>query len=90
MELFGFGWGNLASGLYEEAQSCHSSGPIDSDHDNEGNYDRCLEFDDFFYDDDDDDDFLFKKPELQVQGVDPKKGWNFRGVHKVHGDCIYI
>ncbi|KAL8253779.1 hypothetical protein R6Q59_032000 [Mikania micrantha] len=32
--------------------------------------------------DNDDDDFLPEKPELQVQGVDPRKGWGFRGVHK--------
>ncbi|KAL4580517.1 hypothetical protein LXL04_016713 [Taraxacum kok-saghyz] len=30
----------------------------------------------------DDDDFLPQKPELQMQGVDPRKGWGFRGVHK--------
>lgn len=29
-----------------------------------------------------DDDFLDKKRELEPQGVDPKRGWNFRGVHK--------
>ena len=29
------------------------------------------------------DDFLGEKAELQLQGVDPKKGWGFRGVHKV-------
>ncbi|XP_061363332.1 single-stranded DNA-binding protein, mitochondrial [Gastrolobium bilobum] len=28
------------------------------------------------------DDFLGSKPELQLQGVDPKRGWGFRGVHK--------
>ncbi|WCJ18305.1 Single-stranded DNA-binding protein mitochondrial [Euphorbia peplus] len=28
------------------------------------------------------DDFLGDKPELQVQGVDPSKGWGSRGVHK--------
>ncbi|KAK7269396.1 hypothetical protein RIF29_22122 [Crotalaria pallida] len=28
------------------------------------------------------DDFLGGKPELQMQGVDPKRGWGFRGVHK--------
>ncbi|XP_047977537.1 single-stranded DNA-binding protein, mitochondrial-like [Salvia hispanica] len=27
-------------------------------------------------------DFLSKRPELQLQGVDPRKGWNFRGVHR--------
>ncbi|CAA6670654.1 unnamed protein product [Spirodela intermedia] len=30
-----------------------------------------------------DDDFLPAKSELEPQGVDPKRGWNFRGVHKV-------
>lgn len=33
---------------------------------------------------DDDDDFLVDKPDLKLQTVDPKKGWNFRGVHKVY------
>ncbi|KAK7392055.1 hypothetical protein VNO78_20481 [Psophocarpus tetragonolobus] len=28
------------------------------------------------------DDFLGGRPELQLQGVDPKRGWGFRGVHK--------
>ncbi|XP_042002301.1 single-stranded DNA-binding protein, mitochondrial-like [Salvia splendens] len=26
-------------------------------------------------------DFLSERPELQLHGVDPGKGWNFRGVH---------
>lgn len=30
-----------------------------------------------------DDDFLTERPELTLQGVDPRKGWNFRGVHRV-------
>ncbi|KAH6772535.1 mitochondrially targeted single-stranded DNA binding protein [Perilla frutescens var. hirtella] len=29
-----------------------------------------------------DDDFLPQRPELQLQGVDPRKGWNHRGVHR--------
>ncbi|CAK9148680.1 unnamed protein product [Ilex paraguariensis] len=29
-----------------------------------------------------DDDFLPDKPELQLQSVDPRRGWGFRGVHK--------
>ncbi|XP_028770848.1 single-stranded DNA-binding protein, mitochondrial [Neltuma alba] len=28
------------------------------------------------------DDFLGNQRDLQLQGVDPKRGWNFRGVHK--------
>lgn len=27
-------------------------------------------------------DFHPQKPELQLQGVDPRRGWNFRGVHR--------
>ncbi|KAL8507370.1 hypothetical protein ACS0TY_018063 [Phlomoides rotata] len=29
-----------------------------------------------------DDDFLPERPELQLQGVNPRKGWNFHGVHR--------
>ena len=29
------------------------------------------------------DDFLPEKPELELQSVDPRRGWGFRGVHKV-------
>lgn len=29
------------------------------------------------------DDFFPQKQELELQGVDPQKGWGFRGVHKV-------
>lgn len=29
------------------------------------------------------DDFFPPKQELELQGVDPQKGWGFRGVHKV-------
>jgi len=30
-----------------------------------------------------DDDFINDRKELDPQGVDPRKGWGFRGVHKV-------
>lgn len=33
--------------------------------------------------DSDGDEFLTDKGNLQPQGVDPERGWNFRGVHKV-------
>ncbi|XP_024960769.1 single-stranded DNA-binding protein, mitochondrial isoform X2 [Cynara cardunculus var. scolymus] len=49
-----------------------SSVPVDSGDEGEG-----IEGDTI-----DDDDFLREKPELQMQGVDPRKGWGFRGVHK--------
>ncbi|RVW39134.1 Single-stranded DNA-binding protein, mitochondrial [Vitis vinifera] len=29
-----------------------------------------------------DNDLVTEKPNLQLQGVDPRKGWGFRGVHK--------
>lgn len=29
------------------------------------------------------DDLISDKRELQLQGVDPRRGWEFRGVHKV-------
>lgn len=38
----------------------------------------------------DDDDFLPQKPELQLQSVDPKRGWGFRGVHKVYGGIVVL
>lgn len=34
-----------------------------------------------------DDDFLDDKRELEPQSVDPKKGWGFRGVHRVSFLC---
>ena len=30
------------------------------------------------------DDFIPPKQELHLQTVDPRKGWDFRGVHKVY------
>lgn len=36
------------------------------------------------------DDFIEEKRELEPQGVDPKRGWDFRGVHKVSINCIMI
>lgn len=64
-------------GLQGSLKLFYSSGTFDNNHDNGENDDRGLAIDD--------DDILPEKPDLQVQGVDPKKGWNFRGVHKVHG-----
>ncbi|EPS62129.1 hypothetical protein M569_12665, partial [Genlisea aurea] len=29
-----------------------------------------------------DDGFSPQKPQMQLQGVDPRRGWNFRGVHR--------
>ncbi|RYQ90122.1 hypothetical protein Ahy_B09g096389 isoform B [Arachis hypogaea] len=42
--------------------------------------------------DDEFDDFLGSKPDLELQGVDPKRGWGFRGVHKVSdgSHCLIV
>ncbi|XP_027114774.1 single-stranded DNA-binding protein, mitochondrial [Coffea eugenioides] len=66
----------FALGMQGNFKLCYSSGPFDNDHDKEDNSDHDLEIEDG--------DFLPEKPELQVQGVDPKRGWNYRGVHKAY------
>lgn len=40
--------------------------------------------------DDELDDFFVEKQELQPQGVDPRRGWGFRGVHKVFDTEFYL
>ncbi|CAH1419341.1 unnamed protein product [Lactuca virosa] len=59
-----------AQGIWKKFYS--SSAPFDSADEADGNPADTI----------DDDDFLPQKPELQMQGVDPRKGWGFRGVHK--------
>ncbi|KAI0497533.1 hypothetical protein KFK09_020764 [Dendrobium nobile] len=39
-------------------------------------------FDAFAKNEIEDDDFLYDQKEIEPQGVDPRKGWGFRGVHK--------
>lgn len=39
-------------------------------------------FDGFEKNEIEDDDFLYDQKEMEPQGVDPRKGWGFRGVHK--------
>lgn len=36
------------------------------------------------------DDFIPPKQKLHLQGVDPQKGWDFRGVHKVTQEFNFI
>lgn len=72
----------LSVGLLKGSQFCYST----------------LSFDEYEASDTkiDDDDFMAKKRELEPQGVDPKRGWGFRGVHKVFSLyctcklCIYL
>lgn len=54
-----------------------STGVSESDNDVEKNNREEEEYDDMFDD----------KIELQPQGVDPRRGWGFRGVHKVFDLC---
>ncbi|KAG9156699.1 hypothetical protein Leryth_006656 [Lithospermum erythrorhizon] len=50
----------------------YSKGSFDDDNDTPHNDSVDIEKDDFILD----------KPELKLQSVDPRRGWNFRGVHK--------
>lgn len=66
-------------GVQGSSKVFFSTGSLNSDNvngaDNEG-ADAGVEIND--------EDFLPERPpELQLQGVDPRKGWNFRGVHRV-------
>lgn len=76
---FIFWSGNAALGVQGGSKLFYSTGSLDGDNENEGNNDGSVEIDD--------DDFLPERPELKVQSVDPRKGWNYRGVHKVLGVC---
>lgn len=62
-------------GVQGSSRLCYSTGTFLSDDDAPVSNTEAVEIDD--------DDFLPEKPDLQLQSVDPRKGWNFRGVHKV-------
>ncbi|KAG8369132.1 hypothetical protein BUALT_Bualt15G0119400 [Buddleja alternifolia] len=64
---------SLVMGWQGSSKVFFSTGTFDEGNDNEG-VGAGLDIDD--------DDFLPEKPELQLQGVAPRKGWNFRGVHR--------
>lgn len=49
-----------------------------------------ISFDDGKDNNDTEDDFVEGKKDLEPQGVDPDKGWNFRGVHKVMWPWRYV
>ncbi|CAN4108854.1 unnamed protein product [Withania somnifera] len=61
-------------GVQGSSRICYSTGTFESDDDAPASNNETVEIDDS--------DFLPEKPDLQLQGVDPRKGWNFRGVHK--------
>ncbi|KAH0731664.1 hypothetical protein KY289_002852 [Solanum tuberosum] len=61
-------------GVQGISRLCYSTGTYHSDGDEPASNNEAVEIDDS--------DFLPEKPNLQLQGVDPRKGWNFRGVHK--------
>ncbi|XP_021742621.1 single-stranded DNA-binding protein, mitochondrial-like [Chenopodium quinoa] len=62
----------LLSGVQRSSKLCYSTVSLDGDNDGAKNSGA----DDFH------DDFIPEKRESIPQGVDPKRGWNFRGVHK--------
>lgn len=61
-------------GVQGTSRLCYSTGTYHSEDDEPASNNEAVEIDDS--------DFLPEKPNLQLQGVDPRKGWNFRGVHK--------
>ncbi|KAH7835387.1 hypothetical protein Vadar_025706 [Vaccinium darrowii] len=58
-------------GAQVSSKFCYSTVSFDSENDDEG---KNIEIEDDY--------FLPEKHELQLQSVDPRKGWGFRGVHK--------
>jgi len=60
-------------GLQRSLRSCYSTVSFNSDNE-EGKNDKVEE--EF-------DDLLGDRRESRFQGVDPRKGWEFRGVHRV-------
>ncbi|KAL9450361.1 hypothetical protein AB3S75_012155 [Citrus x aurantiifolia] len=63
---------SLVLGVQRSSKMWYSSGSFDGKNDDQ----NMDEVDDVF------DDFVVEKQELQPQGVDPRRGWGFRGVHK--------
>lgn len=63
------------TGFYRGSQACLSTMPFDE-------YKEKNEIED--------DNFIDDKKELEPQGVDPIKGWGFRGVHKVSSSILNL
>ena len=67
----------VVAGVQRTSKMCFSTGSLDDGENDEGKVSEMEEEVDDFLDDKSD------KREPQLQGVNPAKGWNFRGVHKV-------
>lgn len=63
----------VVPGLQQSSKLWYSNGTVESDIDDQKKNEEEIEFDDS----------LGEKPGLAPQGVDPRRGWDFRGVHKV-------
>lgn len=61
-------------GVHGSSRLFYSTSPFHSDTDNADDIDS-VEIDD--------NDFVPERREIKLHGVDPRKGWNSRGVHKV-------
>ena len=64
---------NLVAVVQRSGRLGYSTTPSESANDDQENNDINEEMDDF----------LGSKVQLEPQGVDPKRGWGYRGVHKV-------
>lgn len=70
-------WDDIVSGAQRSSKLWLSTASFGGDGDNDGV--KNSEADDIH------DELIPAKREPVPQGVDPKRGWNFRGVHKVFG-----
>ena len=72
---------NKSGGVSRSGTLWYSTTSPSGDEDDQPSHDngepKNVELDEGF------DDLVGGRPELELQGVDPKRGWGFRGVHKV-------
>lgn len=67
--------GTRILGTQRISKFCHSTVSFGSDNDDDKNKDEeTIDGEEYEY--------ISERPELELQSVDPRKGWNFRGVHK--------
>ncbi|XP_052194114.1 single-stranded DNA-binding protein, mitochondrial [Diospyros lotus] len=67
---------SFVAGAQGSVKFCYSTVSFDSDNGNDSKENETKD------DNGDDYEFLREKPALHPHGVDPKRGWGFRGVHK--------